>query len=312
VFSIKIGTTPKCVKIAIFSTNSLIVKHSNKPEMQNRSFFTRLRKGVQSRLGSAFIRPYKEVNINWFNEKYYKHLPPGKIRSHKVFGKKFFFYNPQEFLHGLKEIFVEELYKQALTGKPFIIDCGANMGMSIIYLKRLCPDAEIIGFEPDETNFELLSRNIASYGYKGITIQKEAVWKEDTVLQFSNEGSMSSKIVQSSTGTSRDVKAIRLKDLLNRPVNFLKMDIEGAEFEVIMDAADSLYHVKNLFIEYHGCFDRQRELSSLLNMLTEKGFNYYIKEAASVYDHPFSPAKNPVIPFDIQLNIFCFRSGSIK
>jgi hypothetical protein len=138
------------------------------------------------------------------------------------------------------------------------------------------------------------------------------VWKEDTVLQFSNEGSMSSKIVQTSTGTSRDVKAIRLKNLLNRPVNFLKMDIEGAEFEVIMDAADNLYHVKNLFIEYHGCFDRQRELSSLLNMLTEKGFNYYIKEAASVYDHPFSRVKNPVIPYDIQLNIFCFRSGGIK
>ncbi|HXD77556.1 MAG TPA: FkbM family methyltransferase [Puia sp.] len=265
-----------------------------------------------SRLQSVFDNPYKKVNINWFYEKYYKHLSAGKIRSHKVFGKDFFFCSPQEFLHGLKEIFVEELYKQELNGKSYIIDCGANMGMSIIYLKRLCPDAEIIGFEPDETNFDLLTRNIGSYGFKDITIKKEAVWKEDTVLHFSNAGSMSSKIVHASTGTSLEVKAIRLKTFLTRPVDFLKMDIEGAEFEVIMDAAESLFHVKNLFIEYHGCFDQQKELSTLLNMLSGKGFNYYIKEAASVYDHPFSRVRNPIIPYDIQLNIFCFRSGGTQ
>jgi FkbM family methyltransferase len=276
-------------------------------KMQNTSFLTRLTKGIRARAGALFRNPYSQVNINWLDEKYYKHLPSGKIRSHSLFGKKFFFYSPQEFLHGLKELFIEELYKQDLAERPFIIDCGANMGLSIIYLKQQYPQAEIVGFEPDETNFGLLSKNMESFGYAGVSLRKEAVWKENIVLRFSNEGSMSSKITDHQTEHSRDVQAVRLKDFLTRTVDFLKMDIEGAEFEVMMDVADQLHHVRNLFVEYHGVFGQEKELNSLLAMLTEKGFLYYIKEAASIYNHPFSQVKNPIIPYDIQLNIFCFR-----
>ena len=37
------------------------------------------------------------------------------------------------------------------------------------------------------------------------------------------------------------------------------------------------------------------------------GFSYYIKEATSIFDHPLSREKKPAIPYDVQLNIFCFR-----
>lgn len=275
--------------------------------MQNSSFWTRLTKGIQARAGSLFSNPYRKVNISWLDEKFYKHLSSGKIRSHTLFGKKFFFYSPQEFLHGLKELFIEELYSQELGKCPFIIDCGANMGLSIIYMKQLYPDAGILAFEPDETNFDLLSKNMQSFGYEDVTLRKEAVWKENTTLRFSNEGSMSSKITDQHTALTREVAAVRLKELLTRQVDFLKMDIEGAEFEVMMDIADKLTLVKNLFIEYHGVFGQEKELNTLLTMLVDKGFHYYVKEATSVYDHPFRREKNPVIPYDIQLNIFCFR-----
>ena len=118
---------------------------------------------------------------------------------------------------------------------------------------------------------------------------------------------MSSKITNEQTALSREVRAVRLKDLLTRPVDFLKMDIEGAEYEVMMDVADQLHHVGKMFVEYHGVFGQEKELNSLLAMLTEKGFLYYLKEAVSVYDHPFLQVKDPIIPYDIQLNIFCFR-----
>jgi FkbM family methyltransferase len=278
-------------------------------KMQNSSFLTRITKGIKGRLRSIFNNPYGKVNIGWWDVKYYKHLPPGKLRSHKLFGHAFYFYSPQEFLHGLKELFVEELYRQNLGPRPFVIDCGANVGLSIIYTKQLFPDAEIIAFEPDETNFELLSKNIASFGYTGVSLRKEAIWKENTVLRFSNEGSMSSQITGHQTEQSREVQAVRLYDLLTRTVDFLKMDIEGAEFDVVMDIADRLHHVRNMFVEYHGLFGQEKELNRLLAVLTEKGYLYYIKEAASVYDHPFCRVKNPIIPYDIQLNIFCFRSA---
>jgi FkbM family methyltransferase len=177
-------------------------------------------------------------------------------------------------------------------------------------MKKLYPEAVVLAFEPDEKNFDLLSKNIVSFGYKDITLRKEAVWKENTTLKFSNEGATTSKIESKPTTSSKDVKATRLKDFLDREIDFLKIDIEGAEFEVVMDLSENLHHIKNLFIEYHGSFGQNNELLQILNLVCEKGFNFYIKEATPAYQSPFYRLKESKIPYDIQLNIFCFRKDT--
>jgi FkbM family methyltransferase len=276
--------------------------------MQNTSFLTRLTKGIRARAGGLFSNPYRQVNISWLDEKYYKHLPSGKIRSHTLFGKKMHFTNPAEYLHGLKEMFIDDLYKQELPERPYIIDCGANIGLSIIYMKQLYPKAEILAFEPDVKNFELLTANIRSFGYDEVTLRKEAVWIQDTVLYFSSRGSSDSKIENTRTADTIEVTAVRLKDLLTRKTDFLKIDIEGAEFAVLQDIADNLGMVENLFIEYHGLFGQNNELTQILQLIGQKGFNYYIKEAISAYRAPFLKIRTPGLFYDLQLNIFCFRA----
>lgn len=275
--------------------------------MSEKSFFKNLTKGIQSRVDKLMDNPYKEVNVNWLTLKYYKHLPVGKIRAHQLFGKSLYFYSAAELLHGLQEIFIENIYKQQLTERPFIIDCGANIGMSVIYMKQHFPQAEIIAFEPDETNFDLRKKNVASFGYSNVLLQKEAVWNENTMLMFSNESSMGSKIETDSTANTIAVKAIRLKDILIREVDFLKIDIEGAEFAVLTDIANELHLVKNMFLEYHGGFNQNKELVNMINIINDAGFNFYIKEAAPIYKTPFFRTKNPNTAYDVQLNIFCFR-----
>jgi FkbM family methyltransferase len=276
--------------------------------MPDRSFFKNITRGLQKKLRVLTTNPYKEVNVNWFTIKYYKHLLPGKIRVHKLFDKSLYFYSSTELLHGLKEIFIDKIYRQELSKTPYIIDCGANIGMSIIYMKEHFPQAEIIAFEPDETNFDLLTRNINSFGYSGVSLFKEAVWNENTTLPFSNDSTMGSRIEMDNTARTKSVKAKRLKDILNRDVDFLKIDIEGAENVVLNDIADNLNKVKNMFLEYHGTFDQNKELAGIINIISEAGFNYYIKEAAPLYDTPFYRTKNPGSPYDVQLNIFCFRN----
>jgi FkbM family methyltransferase len=277
--------------------------------MQNKSFTKNILRGIRLRTGKLFHNPYHSVNINPVKKIYYKHLALRGVRIHKLFGKDFFYINSNELLHGLKEIFIDEIYKQPFRPDPYIIDCGANIGLSVIYLKRLSVDAEILAFEPDEKNFELLEKNIKSYGFERISIRKEAIWIENTNLQFAGEGSMSSRIDKAPSRVTTQVKAVRLKDLLTRRVDFLKMDIEGAEFEVIKDIADHLHFVNNLFLEYHGEFRQNPELTELFSILTDKGFSYYIKEATSLYDSPFLKIKNGNSMYDVQLNIFCFRVG---
>jgi len=274
--------------------------------MQNRSFVSNLTKGISKRAGSYFHNPYKKVGFGWFTLKQLKHLPPGKLRSVSFLNKPIYFIAPTEFLYGVKEIFIEEIYKQNLPANPIIIDCGANIGLSVIYLKEHHPDARIIAFEPDETNFNLLEKNINSFGYSNISLRKEAAWIENTELQFSSTGSMSSRIGNSGTST-KTINAIRLKDLLTEKIDFLKIDIEGAEYAVLKDIKDSLLNVANLFVEYHGGFNQTRELTNMLEWITEQGFNYYIKEAAPVYRTPFFRESKTIYDYDVQLNIFCFR-----
>ncbi|MDB5279445.1 MAG: methyltransferase, FkbM family domain protein [Ferruginibacter sp.] len=275
--------------------------------MSGNSFLQNISNGISLNLKRLASNPYKKINLNWFKIKYYKHLPAGKTKTHLLFGKSLYFTDSIQLVNGLEEIFIEEMYRQELIANPFIIDCGANIGLSVIYMKRLYPDAEIIAFEPDETNFQLLSKNIASFGYSNVHLRKEAIWLENTVLQFSNQGTMTSKIEMEASAGTIDVKAVRLRDLLDREVDFLKIDIEGAEYKVLCDIADKLYQVKNMFLEYHGTFAQNKELTAMFEMISRAGFNYYIKEAATLFDYPFQRTKKSDIGYDVQLNIFCFR-----
>jgi FkbM family methyltransferase len=275
--------------------------------MQNKSFGYNIYRGIQLRWNKIFHNPYGKLNVSPLKKIYFKHLNSGKARTHLLFGKELTYLSPPELLHGFQEIFIDEIYKQNLPANPYIIDCGANIGLSVIYLKLHHPDAEILAFEPDEKNFELLQKNVQSFNLGNVHLKKEAIWIEKTVLQFAGEGSMSSRIGGESDQHTIEVNAVRLKDYLNRQVDFLKIDIEGAEYQVMKDIAGELRYVNNLFLEYHGSFQQNSELLKLFSIIVENGFSYYIKEATSVYAHPFLRVKTNNMIYDVQLNIFCFR-----
>jgi FkbM family methyltransferase len=276
--------------------------------MQNRSFGKNILQGIRLRMRKIFHNPYHSVNIGPAKKVYYKHLTTGRVRIHRMFGKDFSYINPNELLHGLKEIFIDEIYKQSLPPRPYIIDCGANIGLSVIYMKRLYPDAEIIAFEPDEVNFKLLEKNVIAFGLNQVSLRNEAVWEEDAMLRFTGKGSTESKLSSGNTNGAVLIKAIRLKNVIRQKIDFLKIDIEGAEYKVLFDLQEKLYLVDNLFLEYHGNFDQNGELTEILSILANNGFSYYIKEAAPVYKTPFYRTEMNLYPYDIQLNIFCFRN----
>ena len=62
----------------------------------------------------------------------------------------------------LKEKFIDEEYLIELgSSRPIIIDCGANIGVSLIYFKYLYPHSEVHCFEPYTFAFEYLQKNVA-------------------------------------------------------------------------------------------------------------------------------------------------------
>jgi hypothetical protein len=64
-----------------------------------------------------------------------------------------------------------------------------------------------------------------------------------------------------------------LRDLLDSPVDFLKIDIEGAEYAVLKDCRDRLQNVRNLFVEYHAAPDEPQRLNEMLSWFSEAGFS---------------------------------------
>jgi FkbM family methyltransferase len=217
------------------------------------------------------------------------------------------------YLHSLREIFVEEVYKfNTSNDSPYILDCGSNIGLSVIYFKKLFPKARIVAFEPDDQICGLLQSNLKAFGHGDVVVENKAVWTKETVLEFSSNGALGGRIndkedISGSSNPTVKVEAVRLANYLTEEVDFLKIDIEGPEVEVLKDCRHLLGKVKNIFVEYHSDPSKEQELDVLLTILKDAHFKVYIKEAWNNLPYPF--LRNNYDPFyDLQLNIFAYRS----
>lgn len=257
----------------------------------------------------------KNTGISFFTEKKLKH--EGKSSEFKKINSawgEIFYKDGPELYHCLHEIFYEKIYLQDIPANAKIIDCGGNIGISALYFHKAQPTANIQVFEPDDTNFEVLTKNIEHWKCASqVKIIKKAIWIEEGEISFQSEGTLNGHITKSENDqsqiTSKKVPCVRLKKLLTENIYFLKIDIEGAEFDVLMDCKDNLSFVQNLFLEYHGKFDQNNQLNEILQLLTSSGFSYYIKEAGNVYPSPFKrDLDDKPRLYDVQLNIFAFRS----
>ena len=102
------------------------------------------------------------------------------FRTVNVEGFKNSFYNRREFEKIYNEVFVDQEYKfEGASQSPFIIDCGAHIGLSILYFKSLYPHAQILALQPDPLNLELLAINVQQNNLEDIKVIHSAVGSHD-------------------------------------------------------------------------------------------------------------------------------------
>lgn len=207
-----------------------------------------------------------------------------------------------------REIFADENYKfQTNSLNPIIYDCGANIGISCLYFNRNYPTSKIKAFEADPNIAKILGENLDKNKVKNVEIIDKAVWIDNAGIEISFEGADGASIYSKSKLTK--VPSLRLKDLIEKEkkIDMLKIDIEGAEYDVLMDCSNTLNNVENIFIEYHSFENSIQKLSEILQILEVSNFRYFIKP---VNDRavPFVNRKNKNNPnIDLQLNIFAYR-----
>lgn len=206
----------------------------------------------------------------------------------------------------IKEFFEDERMKFRAEGPtPVIIDCGANVGVSVLYQLRTYPDARIICFEPDEAVVACLKENLRTDRASGVEVRPEAVWVHDQGVSFGREGSDGGSIMRERNAVN--IPSVRLKSVLQEfdAIDLLKIDIEGAETEVMLDCGEELKRVRNLYVEYHSFPGKPQELHKLLELLARCGFRYYIHRIGVHHAHPFTDIEAGEM--DMQLDIHAVR-----
>ena len=273
-----------------------------------------------------FILNYFPKNVirclRYFKSKIYKQNIELKVEFSRIrniprftngttdlFTDLLYFIDSASFLFMYDEIFKKEIYRFETNSKnPYIIDCGANIGLSVIYFKKLFPKSIILAFEPDKNVFNILQTNVNSFNLSDVTLINKGCWNEETELIFYNEGADGGRITNSNDFDKVSIiKTTRLRGYLAKQIDFLKIDIEGAETKVLEDCEDLLINVKNLFVEYHSFSDKNQTLSLILQILSNSGFRYQVQSVGVFSPHPFLSI-NSYSGMDLQLNIFAFRN----
>ncbi len=161
-------------------------------------------------------------------------------------------------LYQIKEIFLLNEYQISITSKsPVIIDCGANVGISVLYFKWKYPNSKIIAFEPNPNVFRLLEKNVQQNHLQGVEVFNYCLAEEEGEIEFfinDNPGTMEGSVLAERGGTRiLKVKSVRLSTYINGAIDVVKMDVEGAEIKILEDLIchGKLNSVNNYLIEYH-------------------------------------------------------------
>lgn len=232
------------------------------------------------------LRTYLKIEVKHF---FLAGLLKRPLTRESIFGYQIHFFDYHIFATLFEELYVAEVYYfSASSPEPLIVDCGSNIGLSVLYFKRLYPKSRVIAFEPDTATFKMLELNVKSNNLADVTLVNKALSDSVGSVPFYISPERPGLLVQSlrkenlSSSQVTSVETETLSTYLTEPVDFLKMDIEGAEDQVLKDLNETgkLALVREIVLEYHHHLTpREDKLGVFLKTLEQTNFGYQLKAA---------------------------------
>lgn len=201
-----------------------------------------------------------------------------------------------DFLSILSTMFVSNLYQKYYHLKPgdVVIDCGANIGLFTVKSAKIVgEEGKVIAIEPDERNLRCLRKNIDINGLKNCVVVPKGVWSTKDRMKFflGPAGGWHSLIEElwfwekykslKKTFTEIEVDTLDniTKEFAVDKIDFIKMDIEGAEIEALKGMQEALINndVK-LAIEAFHVVDGKPTSETITIQLEQSGFNIRTEE----------------------------------
>jgi len=184
-----------------------------------------------------------------------------------------------------EEIFKENNHfkavQQLFSGNGWIVDVGANHGFFTLYVKKHFPNAKILAIEPNPYVFELLKKNIFSNGFTNVTCMNVAAGHTSEFIQLPvsryvhalsglllNEKPrpwLDDRYLENITVQQVEIDSI-IKELSISLPEWIKIDVEGMEEQVIDGSTKAIKSSEIVGIERHRTADREKIINRLENM----------------------------------------------
>jgi len=151
-----------------------------------------------------------------------------------------------------------EIVKKEIKENDIILDVGANIGYySLIFAQLIGKSGKVYSFEPDPTNFEILKKNILVNKHENVILENKAVSNKEGNLKLylSTENNGMHRIYPSKwCKESIDINSIKIDNYFNKnqKIDFIKLDIEGAEYDALLGMESIIQNNENIviFIEF--------------------------------------------------------------
>jgi FkbM family methyltransferase len=177
----------------------------------------------------------------------------------------------------LNEIYLDRIYDVPgadISSCRSVLDVGANVGIFALYVASKAPQATIHCFEPQSSNFEILRRNLAAVGIRA-TAHKLALSPSSGTGYLSLQGSSVEYSLGAEGARSEKVECVDWDGVFRLTgvecFDFVKMDIEGAERDILDACTDSqLQRMRVLALEWH---HQREELEALADRFRRLGFD---------------------------------------
>jgi FkbM family methyltransferase len=178
---------------------------------------------------------------------------------------------------------IEELeyIRTLLPPKTVAVDVGANVGNHSLFFGKICKAARVIPFEVNEEAIALLKKNVAlncadmiELNHVGCAVGAGKGFVRKSIEPTHNLGATT--FVRTETDNGYRVDSLDAL-LTKQEVDFLKIDVEGMEFEVLAGAAETIQENRPiLFVEVRRRdLDRYYSVMRKMNYRTERTFQRY-------------------------------------
>lgn len=175
-------------------------------------------------------------------------------------------------LHSIREIWFQEVYRLPFNGPSgVLLDLGANIGMTSVWLAKKFSFTQVIAVEPDPNNAALVRQNLELNGITGQVLEAAIGPKEGTARfdpselsnlgRLSEDGSLSVPMISVDT----IIKKFAVKSFA-----LIKIDIEGGEQDLFDGPTGWLARTDAIIIEFHPTVDHFR----IIGMVSSHGFKH--------------------------------------